>query len=206
MQIKQKLGYMSLAILLVLAWQLLPNSITHNATADNHEQSSVQKVKSPEEQIAETIRALPESLRDGATVIGYNQAGERVVLKKGTSDMICWADDPNSTDARGAFFVLCFPKSLEPYIERGRELALEGVSDVKSVLTSEIESGKIAMPKLAVRYTLRGHAAEGALPLTVIHVPYMTAESTGLSSELDNFRPWLMYAGTPHAHIMVPGH
>ena len=206
MQLKQKLGYMSLAILLVLVWQLLPDSTVDNATADDHEKSSTQQVKSPEEQIVETLRALPEALRDGATVIGYNQAGERVVLKKGTNDMICWADDPNSSGARGAFFVLCFPKSLEPYIERSRELALAGVSDVKGVLTSEIESGKLAMPKLAVRYTLRGHAAEGALPLTVVHIPYATTESTGLSSELDNFRPWLMYAGTPHAHIMVPGH
>ncbi len=164
------------------------------------------QVKDAEEQITETVRALPEALRDGATVIGYNHTGERVVLRKSTNDMICWADDPNSSDARGAFFVVCFPKSLEPYMTRRRELALKGVSNVADIVASEIESDKIAMPKLAVRYTLRGHSPDGALPLTIIHVPYTTTESTGFSSELDNFRPWLMSAGTPHAHIMVPGH
>ena len=30
------------------------------------------QTKSPEQQITETVRALPESLRDGAKIIGYN--------------------------------------------------------------------------------------------------------------------------------------
>ena len=166
------------------------------------------QIKSPEEQIAETVRALPEALRDDATVIGYNETGERIILKEGTNDMICWADDPNSSDDRGAFYVVCFPKSLEPYMTRFREFTKQGVSDMSwfGVLASEIESGKIPMPKFTVRYTLRGHAAEGALSLTIIHVPYATTDSTGFSSKIDNFRPWLMHAGTPHAHIMIPGH
>lgn len=163
------------------------------------------QTKSPEQQITETVRALPESLRDGAKIIGYNGAGERVILREGENDMICWGDDPNSMDARGAFFVVCFPKSLEPYMNRIRELASNGES-MFDIIADEIESGKITMPKLAIRYTLRGHSAEGALPLSVIHVPYATSESTGLSTEINNFRPWLMWASTPHAHIMVPGH
>lgn len=145
---------------------------------------------------------MPEALRGGATVIGYDQSGDRVVLRNGTNDMICWADDPNSTDDRGAFFVVCFPKSLEPYMNRMRELGPEG----NATVASEIKSGKIAMPKFAIRYTLRGHSPEGALPLSVIHVPYATPELSGFSTEIDNFRPWLMWAGTAHAHIMVPGH
>ena len=164
------------------------------------------QVKDAEVQIAETLRALPEALRDGATVIGYNQAGEQIELRKGTNDMICWADNPNLSDAKGEIFVVCFPKSLEPYWTRLQELTVKGVSNKYVTVANEIESGKIPMPKLAVRYTLRGHSPEGALPLTVIHVPFATAESTGFSTEIDNFRPWLMWPGTANAHIMVPGH
>ena len=40
------------------------------------------QVKQAEVQITETLRALPEALRDGATVIGYNQAGEQIELRK----------------------------------------------------------------------------------------------------------------------------
>ena len=164
------------------------------------------QVKDAEDQITETVRALPDALRDEAAVIGYNQTGERIELRKGTNDMICWADDPNFRHASSRIYVVCFPKSLEPYMTRIRELKSQGVSNVYDSVASEIELSKIDMPKLAVRYTLRGHSPEGALPLTVIHVPYATTESTGFSSEIDNFRPWLMWAGTPHAHIMVPGH
>ena len=164
------------------------------------------QVNQVEVQIMETLRTLPEALRDGASVIGYNQAGEQIELRKGTNDMICWADDPNVSDDKGKIYIVCFPKSLEPYMKRIRELKINGVSNVYDSLTTEIELGIIDMPKLAVRYTLRGHSHEGALPLTIIHVPYATTESTGFSSEIDNYRPWLMWGGTPHAHIMVPGH
>jgi len=162
---------------------------------------------SADQQIHESLRALPESLRDGATVVGYNEAAERVTLKKGSNGMTCWADDPRpnpNTDA--PYYVVCFPESLKPLFRRIRELKDGKVSDRGKILNAEIESGKISMPDLAVRYTLRGEAYVEALPLTVIHVPNRKAEGTGFSTEIDHFRPWLMWAGTPMAHIMVPGH
>lgn len=166
------------------------------------------QIKNVETQITETLRALPDSQKENATVIGYNRDGKRAILKKGSNDIICWADNPSQNDPRGAFFVVCFPKSLEAYMNRTLELTTSGMANAKAleIVASEIKTGKIIMPKLAVRYTLRGHSPEGALPLTVIHVPFSTSESTGFSEEIDNFRPWLMWAGTAHAHIMVPGH
>ncbi|MGD2217856.1 MAG: hypothetical protein PVJ64_13955 [Gemmatimonadales bacterium] len=158
--------------------------------------------KGPELQIRETLRALPEALRDGATVIGYED-GERRILKTGSGEMICWADDPSLSDARGAFFVNCFPKSLEAFENRRAELALN--PDLLEILRSEVESGRLKVPEMAIRYTLRGHAADGAVPLAVLHVPFATARSTGLSTEPDHFRPWLMGESTVMAHLMLPG-
>jgi hypothetical protein len=57
--------------------------------------------KSLEHQIIETLRALPEAMRGNATVIGFKN-GERAILKAGSGDMICHADDPKTSDARGA--------------------------------------------------------------------------------------------------------
>lgn len=156
----------------------------------------------PEQQIRETLRALPEALRDGATVLGYED-GESQILRAGSGEMICWADDPNSGDARGAFFVNCFPKSLEAFEKRRAELASN--ADLLEILRSAVESGSLLVPEMAIRYTLRGHSAEGALPLAVLHVPFATAESTGLSTEPDHFRPWLMNESTVMAHVMLPG-
>jgi len=163
---------------------------------------AVAQTPSPEPQIQETLRALPEAMRAEATVIAYLD-GERVVLKAGSGTMICTADDPDTSDARGAYFVNCFPKSLEAFENRRAELGAN--PDLLEILRSEVESGRIKLPKIAMRYTLRGHSAEGAVPLAVLHVPFATAESMGLSTEPDHYRPWLMAESTVMAHIMLPG-
>jgi len=167
--------------------------------------STINANEDPERQIAESLRALPEGLRANASVIGYDESGERVPLKKGSNGITCWADDP-SPNLDEPFYVLCFPKSLEQFLTRNDELKRAGVIDRSAVLEAEIELGKIELPKIDIRYTLRGKRYEEAMALTIIHVPYATAEGTGFSAEVDNFRPWLMLEGTPFAHIMIPGH
>ncbi len=167
--------------------------------------SQVYAQKSAHEQIHEALSALPEALRAEATVIGYSSSGERNMLRKGSNGMTCWADDPRP-NLDEPFYVLCFPKSLETFFERNRELKESGVENRSEILEAEIESGKLVLPAMEIRYTLRGQKFEEALPLTVIHVPYATAEGTGFSAQIDHFRPWLMLQGTPFAHIMIPGH
>lgn len=165
------------------------------------------EVKSAQQQIHESLRALPEAFRAGATVVGYDASGKRVTLKKGTNDMTCWADDPRpDVDWGNPYYVVCFPDSLKPLFLRIRELKDGKVSNGSEILTREISEGKIPMPEIAVRYTLRGERYVEALSLTVIHLPNQEAGGTGFSTEIDHFRPWLMLAGTPLAHIMVPGH
>ena len=96
--------------------------------------------------------------------------------------------------------------NLEQFLTRNDELKRAGVTDRAAVLGAEIESGKIRLPKVDMRYRLRGKRFEEAMSLTIIHIPYATAEGTGFSAQVDNFRPWLMMEGTPFAHIMIPGH
>jgi hypothetical protein len=155
-------------------------------------------------QINESLRALPEALRAEATVYGFDGSEERALLKRGSNGITCWADDPNP-NLDEPFYVLCFPESLKQFFVRNDELKQQGVTDRVAVLEAEIESGKITMPKFDIRYSLRGKRFEEAMALTIIHIPYATAEGTGFSAEVDNFRPWLMMEGTPFAHIMIPG-
>lgn len=122
---------------------------------------------SREQQIAQTLLALPEALRDSATVVGY-ESGERKVIRQGTGFMICWADDPTLSDARRAFYVKCSPNSLQPFIERFEEL--RGNPEQIAPLEAEVKSGKLPMPEIAMRYTLRGAKAEGGVPTEVGHL------------------------------------
>jgi hypothetical protein len=84
---------------------------------------------------------------------------------------------------------------------------------VDSVRFAEIRGGKLAMPKEpAALYSLTGpagafDAATGtvrdARPLVVIYISGATAASTGLSTTPQVGAPWLMFPGTPKAHIML---
>ena len=158
--------------------------------------------KSVEQQIAEALMPLPDDLRAGASVIGYDAAGKKVVLHQGTSNIMCTADSPQE-----GFSVRCFPKVLEGYRTRVAELQAEGLTEdeLRDTINAEVISGKVHVPDRAVTYTIRGAGLQNALPLTTVYVPGATSESTGLSTTPSPYRPWLMFAGTQVAHIMIPG-
>ncbi len=165
-------------------------------------------VAPPADQIASAILAAPKDKRNDATVLGYNEKGEVVTLRKGTNEFICLADDP----ADKTFSVACYHKDLEPFMARGRELAVQGVKGKErhEVRWKEVDAGKVSMPRQPrLLYVLTGggfDAAKGEVTNAylrwVVYVPYATPESTGLSTT-PGPGPWLMYPGTAGAHIMI---
>jgi hypothetical protein len=165
-------------------------------------------VAPPADQIASAVLAAPKERRSGATVLGYNSKGEVVTLRKGSNDLICLADDPSDK----SFSVACYHKDLEPFMARGRELAVQGLKgkDRHEERWKEVNDGKVVMPREArMLYVLTGSgydAAKGEVTKAylrwVVYVPYATPESTGLSTT-PGPAPWLMYPGTPGAHIMI---
>ena len=164
----------------------------------------------PEQQITAAVLPLPQGMREGATVLGYNAEGKLVSLRSGKGDMVCLADDP----AQERFHVACYHRSLEPFMARGRALRAKGTKrdQIDTLRYSEIRSGKLKMPRTpASLYSLTGEsdafdAASGTLtkasPLHVIYIPFATEKSTGLSAVPSDKMAWLMFPGTPKAHIM----
>lgn len=161
------------------------------------------QVKPADEQVAEAVRAAPETMRDGAVVLGYSADGTLTTLREGTGSLVCLADAPG--DDR--FEVACYHKDLEPFMARGRELAAEGVSGGERQQTrwAEIEAGTLAMPTSPTAlYVLSADSpeAEGQRRL-VMYVPFATAEELGLPTSPSDGRPWIMMPGKPSAHIMI---
>lgn len=165
---------------------------------------------SPADQLASAVLPLPKEYRDGAGVMGYKAAGKLETLKASKNGMMCLADDPS--DDR--FHVACYHESMEPFMARGRALRAGGTKGtaVDSVRFAEAKSGKIRMPAGAASlYSLTGpkgdyDAAKGTASksraLFVVYVPGATEASTGLSTQSSDSAPWLMFPGTPKAHIM----
>jgi hypothetical protein len=160
------------------------------------------------EQVAAAVLPLPPDFRAAARVLGYGADGKLVELRAGTG-MTCLARDPKAS----RFHVACYAQSMEPFMLRGRELRAQGITnaaEIDSIRFREAKSGKLAMPTFpAALYSLtdgdfdpKTGTAPGARHLYVVYIPYATAESTGLSTKPNGNAPWIMFPGTPKAHIM----
>jgi hypothetical protein len=169
-------------------------------------------IPSADDQIAAAVLPLPADARATATVLGYGADGKMVTLRKGSGTMTCLADDPKVAQ----FHVACYHDAMEPFMARGRELRASGVTgtEVDTVRFREAKAGTLKIPTHpASLFSLTGGAfdpatktAPGARWLYVVYIPYATTATTGLSDKPQGNAPWIMFAGTPKAHIMFsPG-
>ena len=167
---------------------------------------------SVDQQIASAVLAAPLEARGEAMVYGYSESGEFMMLREGSNDFICIADDPQ----KDGFQVVCYHKSLEPMMERGRELAAEGKSreEKEEIRNKEAKSGKMPLPEtpatLHIYYGENAYfneetdAIENAKYRYVVYIPYATQETTGLPlAPNESSHPWLMFPGRYNAHIMI---
>ncbi len=184
----------------------LPSVLHAQAT----KQAGAPAVPPATQQIAAAVSALPAEYRESAKVLGY-RAGTKgfVTLREGTGPFTCLGNDP----AAKMFHVACYHQTLEPFMARGRELRATGTPDnrVDTVRFAEVKSGKLMMPTHpASMYQLFGGSFDGATntakdakPLVVIYISGATGATTGLSEKPLEGAPWIMYPGTPKAHIML---
>ena len=164
-----------------------------------------------DQQIKIAILAAPEEYREGATVYGFNEAGEPIILREGTNQFVCVADNPETR-----FQVSCYHESLEPFMNRGRELRKEGKNpqEIFDIREDEAKSGVLEMPGQPaalhvyygddVSYNAETNAMEGAKYRYVVYIPFATEETTGIPIRPNGpGHPWLMNPGTHRAHIMI---
>jgi len=165
------------------------------------------QVPNPDEQVAQALVAAPVDKAADATVMGYANDGSVVQIRAGVNDLVCLADNP--ADER--FSASCYHESLEPYFARGRSLNAEGSprEDRYRIRFDEMTAGTLASPVMsATQYIFDGtwdsetQTASGQVRW-VIYVPGATPESTGLSEQPVDGGPWIMFPGTPGAHIMI---
>ena len=163
-------------------------------------------------QIKTALLAAPKEKRDSCTVYGYSADKQFILLRQGTNEMICLADNPDEPD----FSVACYVKDLEPFMQRGRELRKQGIKDdsLFNEREKEVNAGTLQMPKQPAALYVYSAKQKDFDPATgevkngylryVIYIPYATVASTGLPEKPSaDGMPWIMNAGTHGAHIMI---
>ena len=193
-------------------WQLvLPLSFAPIAMGAQATNAAAVVAPPAAQQIAAAVLALPPEFRADAKVLGYSgSAHQLTTLRDGKGPFTCLASDPSQK----GFHVACYHNSMEPFMARGRALRASGVKGdaVDTARFAEVRAGKLAMPNHpAAMYQLFGgpdayDAKSGtakAQSLYVVYIPGATTASTGLSAKPAEGTPWIMFPGTPKAHIML---
>ncbi|MGC9197795.1 MAG: hypothetical protein ACP5E5_02520 [Acidobacteriaceae bacterium] len=181
---------------------LLANLFPSAKAANPATQPSVQ------DQIAQAVMALPPELRADATVVTYNpQTGARTVLRQGTNSLECEPAHPPDG------FINCYSDLVAPRRELEAKLRAQKKTDkeIDQEMAAETKAGKLKEPPFGIMY-YRLATKPGVIKwLWVFSVPNATTQSTGISTKSQRDAalqghglPWLMLAGTPHAHIMIP--
>jgi hypothetical protein len=205
---------MKLFLLLITAFTFCLGCNTQNDTPASEQETLVFKKDVPDAdmQIKLALLAAPPEKRDSCTVYGYDAANQLVIIKKGTNELICLADNPDDSN----FSVACYNKDLEPFMQKGRELRKQGIKDQQlfDERGKEVKEGRLQMPKdPSALYVYSadakdvnratGEVKNGYLRY-VIYIPFATVASTGLPTKPSApGMPWIMNPGTYGAHVMI---
>lgn len=159
------------------------------------------------DEVTQATLPLPDDLRAGAAVFRYDvKTGERITLRQGTNAVEC---TPRGNDG----FTWCYHKATGPRRDLAARLRAQGKppAEVQAAVAAATAAGTIPpAPWGTLSYRLYGKQDRIQL-LWVLSVPGATAESIGVS-DADHREdalggrgvPWLMLAGTPGAHVMIP--
>lgn len=167
---------------------------------------------SKETQIKLATLAAPEDQRAGATVYGYDNKDEIVLLRQGTNQTVCLGDNPKND----GLSVSCYHISAQPFMARGWELRTQGKSaqEIFDIRETESKAGALKLPDsgsllnalVAEQQDVNWQTGDvkNAYTRSVIYIPWATEKSTGLPLKPDApGLPWIMDPGTHRAHIMI---
>ena len=161
----------------------------------------------PDARIAQAVMVLPTDLRAGATVVVYDKTtGARQVLRPGTNFIEC---QPQMEDG----FTRCYNKALGPRrdLEAKLKAAKNTDKEVADAVAAGLKDGTLKPPPNGMM-AYRGYDKRDRIQnLWVMSLPNATPDTTGVStgSQRDDALegrglPWMMLAGTPGAHVMIP--
>ena len=154
--------------------------------------------------IATAVSAAPANLRDGATVIKWNDTDfTYTTLRKGTNRIVCY--DRSGFPEQQAFSIEC--TSLGNVDRVAQNLKAEALNDkakTAAMLDQEEKDGTRVKPEFgSVWYHLMGPDKDHLRPHMTIAVPGATATSLGLPDSPKAGTVWIMNAGTSTAHLMT---
>jgi hypothetical protein len=156
--------------------------------------------KTDEEMIANALAAAPAAVAQGAAVIAFDDKGNIRTLRQGTNQFTCIPDDPtnpandpNCVDENGLEWVKAWVSRTEPPKGKiGFGYMLQGGTTPSNVdpFATKPPSGMDWMQEPPHVMVFNYGEAMVGYPEPGEHA--------------DMTQPWVMWAGTPYEHLMLP--
>lgn len=155
---------------------------------------------------------LPLELRESASIVSVDEAGEVTVLRTGSGKMTCIADRAGDE----VFDARCYHQEFITYLYRIRQLSAQGLAraDIDAQIEQDLEAGTLQMT-MAPTAGYRMHGPITALTENgtawtddmsrwqSIHIPRATAEDLGFVTGNQVPMPYVMASGGLWAHVMI---
>jgi len=177
-----------------------PNSPNQQALSETQSPSTSSQPGSEEAKIQDALSAAPESLREDATVMDFPEAegGSLIELQQGTNGWTCLPDypaspgkDPMCLDKSGMEWLQAYVAQKTPSLTQiGLAYMLEGGSDASNTdpfATTPTEGEDWI-----------------TTPSHVMVFPVGRLDPTLYGTDPKKGGAWIMWAGTPYEHLMIP--
>ena len=162
--------------------------------------------QSNEQLIAKILMAAPERLRAEAAVIGWQDDGTRMTIRRGSHGVVWW--DQSDEPRKRTYASRCTSEANLPRVEQNRSWVTSGQSqdEIQKMMNDAEENGSRKVSEFGtVYYSVNTDDPDNANIHITISVPNATSQLLGVPSERTNSNVWIMGAGTSGAHLMIPG-
>ena len=156
-------------------------------------------------EVEKALLAAPGNAKEAAAVIKWKADGTYETLKPGTNRLVCY--DQSGQPTEQPFAVQCTSVDNLKRVAQNKKFELEPdrAKRQELVAAAEKDGSREKAEYGAVFYGFSGADQATARAHMTIAVPGATTASTGLPDNNKMGGAWIMGAGTPGAHIMVPG-
>lgn len=165
--------------------------------------ASAPDLDTPEGKIQDAMSAAPAAVAQGATIMDWpaTEDGDMTQLRAGTNGWTCFPTTP-TTRAAGHRDPMCADSASMVWAQAWMSHTAPSVSTVGFVYMLQGDGGSSNTDPYATAPT-----ADNQWVVTGPHVmvfPTDTADLAGITTDPSGGGPYVMWKGTPYAHVMVP--
>jgi len=153
---------------------------------------------SDEELIKNAMSAAPPTVAENATIVAVDEQGNMRTLREGTNNFTCMADDPTPgnnpmclDENAMAWAHAWMTKTEPPEGKVGFGYMLAGGATPSNVDPHATEPAG-------------GELAQEPPHVMIFNLPQSPGDYPSGGESPDMTHPWIMWAGTPYEHLMIP--